>query len=55
MFSVIIVYDLRKDKHVFSKRQFGGGSVMVWVGFEPNGIASSVIQSHMWICYLKKY
>ena len=29
--------DLRKDEKVFSKRQFGGGSVMVWAGISFNG------------------
>ena len=26
-------YDLRKEKQIFSKRNFGGGSVMVWAAF----------------------
>ncbi|GBN88792.1 Transposable element Tc3 transposase, partial [Araneus ventricosus] len=30
-------YDLRKEKEIFSKRTFGGGSVMVWGGFATEG------------------
>jgi transposase len=30
-------HDLRKDQEVFSKRQLGGSSVMVWAGFGWNG------------------
>ncbi|GBM33808.1 Transposable element Tc3 transposase [Araneus ventricosus] len=26
-------YDLRKEKEIFSKHTFGGGSVIVWGGF----------------------
>ena len=29
--------DLRKEEKIFSKRQFGGGSVMVWAGISFNG------------------
>jgi len=30
-------HDLRKDPKIFSRRQFGGGSVMVWAGIAYNG------------------
>lgn len=30
-------HDLRKDPQFFSKRNFGGGSVMVWGGFSIHG------------------
>jgi len=30
-------HDLRKDKLLFSKRQQGGGSVMIWAGFSSEG------------------
>ena len=30
-------HDLRKEKEIFSKRNFGGGSVMVWAGFSSRG------------------
>lgn len=30
-------YDLRKQKEVFSKRKFGGGSLMIWGGFATVG------------------
>jgi len=30
-------HDLRKDPEYFSKRQMGGGSVMVWIAFGFNG------------------
>lgn len=30
-------HDLRKEKRVFSRRNFGGGSVMVWSGFSSQG------------------
>ena len=36
-------HDLRKDKLIFSKRQNGGGSVMVWGGFSANGTTSIAI------------
>lgn len=29
--------DIKKDERVFSKRQMGGGSLMVWLGFSYNG------------------
>lgn len=35
-------YDLRHERHIFSKRQFGGGGVMVWAGFSANGITPIV-------------
>ncbi|EGT49447.1 hypothetical protein CAEBREN_03079 [Caenorhabditis brenneri] len=31
-------HDLRKDKLLFSKRNFGGGSLMVWGGFSAAGM-----------------
>ena len=30
-------HDLRKEPRIFSKRQFGGGSIMVWAGISFNG------------------
>ena len=30
-------HDLRNDKQIFSKRESGGGSLMVWAGFGWNG------------------
>lgn len=30
-------HDIRKDKALFTKRQFGGGSAMVWGGFAAKG------------------
>ncbi|KAF0707113.1 hypothetical protein AaE_013767 [Aphanomyces astaci] len=30
-------HDLRKETHVLSKRQWGGGNVMVWAGFSTVG------------------
>ena len=30
-------YDLRKMKEVFSRRQYGGDSVMAWNAFGANG------------------
>ena len=31
-------HDLRKEKEIFSKRQFGGGTVMTWGYFSFNGV-----------------
>ena len=36
-------YDLRKEKQVFPKRPFGGGSVMFWRAFSANGNAELVV------------
>lgn len=33
-------HDLRKEKEVFSKRQFGGASIMTWGCFSFNGVGS---------------
>ena len=33
-------HDLRKDKQIFSKTQFGGGSVMIWGAIGFNGTSS---------------
>ena len=30
-------HDLRKEEQIFSKRQQGGGSLMVWAGFVNGG------------------
>lgn len=35
-------HDLRKEPQVFSKRQFGGGSVMTWAAFGWNGKTKTV-------------
>ena len=35
-------YDLRKEKEIFSKRSFGGGSVMVWAGYAASGTTEIV-------------
>ena len=35
-------YDLRKEEQVFSKRPFGGGSVMIWGSFSANSKAELV-------------
>ncbi|GBM73692.1 Transposable element Tc3 transposase [Araneus ventricosus] len=41
-------YDLRKEKEIFSKRTFGGGSVMVWGGFATEGTTPLVfVQGRM--------
>ena len=31
------IYDIRIDKQIFSKRQVGGGFLMVWAGLGWNG------------------
>ena len=31
-------HDLRKEKEIFSKRQFGGGTVMTWGYISLNGV-----------------
>ncbi|GBN77400.1 Transposable element Tc3 transposase [Araneus ventricosus] len=41
-------YDLRKEKEIFSKRTFGGGSVIVWGGFATDGTTRIVfVQGRM--------
>ena len=30
-------HDLRQEPHIFSNRQFGGGSVMVWAAIAAGG------------------
>ena len=39
-------YNLRKTKGVFSMRQYGGGSVMVWGSFAANGTTPIVFINH---------
>jgi predicted transcriptional regulator len=39
-------HDLRKDKKVFSKRNHGGGSVMVWAAFAFNGKTNIAFIDH---------
>jgi len=39
-------HDLRKEVKVFSKRNFGGGSLMVWAGFGFNGMTNIAFTSH---------
>ncbi|GBL74151.1 hypothetical protein AVEN_231040-1 [Araneus ventricosus] len=40
--------DLRKEKEIFSKRTFGGGSVMVWGNFVTEGTTPIVfVQGRM--------
>ena len=36
-------HDLRKEEQAFSKRLFGGGSVMIWGVFSSNGKAELVV------------
>ena len=36
-------HDLRRNEEVFSKRPFGGGSVMIWAAFSSKGKTSLVI------------
>ena len=31
-------HDLRREREILSKRQFGGGSVMIWAGMGYNGL-----------------
>ncbi len=38
-------YDLRKEKEIFSRRQFSGVSVMTWGCFAYNGVDSIVFVS----------
>ncbi|GBM84936.1 Transposable element Tc3 transposase [Araneus ventricosus] len=41
-------YDIRKEKEIFSKCTFGGGSVMVWGSFETEGATPIVfVQGRM--------
>uniref|UniRef100_A0A1I7UW61 Transposable element Tc3 transposase n=1 Tax=Caenorhabditis tropicalis TaxID=1561998 RepID=A0A1I7UW61_9PELO len=39
-------HDLRKDKLVFSKRNFGGGSLMIWAAFCSAGFLKIAFVSH---------
>ncbi|VDP48585.1 unnamed protein product, partial [Heligmosomoides polygyrus] len=32
--------DLRKEERVFSRRNFGGGSLMVWTAFSGHGLVA---------------
>jgi len=39
-------HDLRKEKLIFSKRQFGGGSVITWAGFSSRGRTPIAFTTH---------
>ena len=43
-------YDLRKEKQLFSKTLFGGGSVMVWGNFSASGKADSIVMERKQNC-----